>query len=108
MDRLNLAPDVQATLGYVLDAINLTRRDLQGRVPLIGFCGGPWTLMAYMVEGRGSRTFDKSKGWLYKVRAYAATRCLSCGAGARAHSQCVTSRVRPPSTRMPATACCAR
>eukprot|EP00941_MAST-03F_sp_MAST-3F-sp1_P001514 g1514.t1 len=66
LDRLNLKPDVEKTLGYVFDAINLTRERIAGRVPLIGFCGGPWTLMAYMIEGGGSRTFAKSKGWLYR------------------------------------------
>lgn len=59
-------PDVGAALGYVLDAIGLTRRLLDGRVPLLGFCGAPWTLMAYMIEGGGSKTFARSKGWLYR------------------------------------------
>lgn len=63
--KLNLTPDVEETLGYVFDALNLTRERIAGRVPLIGFCGGPWTLMAYMVEGAGTRTFAKCKGWLY-------------------------------------------
>jgi uroporphyrinogen decarboxylase len=47
-------PDVEAELGYVLDAVSLIRRELHGRVPLIGFSGSPWTLATYMVEG-GSR-----------------------------------------------------
>lgn len=59
-------PDIQADLGYVLEALTLTRRHLAGRVPLIGFCGAPWTLMAYMIEGGGSKTFQKSKAWLYR------------------------------------------
>jgi uroporphyrinogen decarboxylase len=59
-------PDVRATLGYVFDAITLTRRLLEGRVPLLGFCGAPWTLMAYMVEGGGSKGFNRAKGWLYR------------------------------------------
>ena len=59
-------PDVQADLGYVLEALTLTRQQLAGRVPLIGFCGAPWTLMAYMIEGSGSKTFQKSKAWLYR------------------------------------------
>jgi uroporphyrinogen decarboxylase len=64
--RLRENVDVQKELGYVFDAITLTRKGLDGRVPLIGFCGAPWTLMAYMVEGGGSKTFQKSKEWLYR------------------------------------------
>lgn len=59
-------PDVQDSLHYVFEAITLTRKSLSGRVPLIGFCGAPWTLMAYMVEGGGSKTFARSKTWLYR------------------------------------------
>ncbi len=44
----------------------MTRTKLDGEVPLIGFCGAPWTLMAYMVEGGGSKTFEKAKTWLFK------------------------------------------
>jgi len=58
-------PDVRAELGYVYDAIAMTRRVLDGRVPLIGFAGAPWTLAAYMIEGEGSKQFAKSKAWLY-------------------------------------------
>ena len=58
--------DVNKELGYVFDAITMTRKALQGEVPLIGFCGAPWTLMAYMIEGGGSKTFQKSKTWLFK------------------------------------------
>ena len=58
--------DIRKELGYVLDAISLTRRELNGRVPLFGFAGAPWTLLAYMIEGGGSKTFTKAKGWLYK------------------------------------------
>lgn len=59
-------PDVHRDLGYVFEALSLTRRQLAGRVPLIGFCGAPWTLMAYMVEGGGSKTFSRAKSWLYQ------------------------------------------
>eukprot|EP01116_Phalansterium_solitarium_P006061 TRINITY_DN18376_c0_g1_i1.p1 TRINITY_DN18376_c0_g1~~TRINITY_DN18376_c0_g1_i1.p1 ORF type:complete len:377 (-),score=92.29 TRINITY_DN18376_c0_g1_i1:182-1312(-) len=59
-------PDVPRDLGYVFDALTLTRHLLAGRVPLIGFAGAPWTLMAYMVEGGGSKTFGKAKSWLYQ------------------------------------------
>lgn len=65
LDRLR-TPDVASDLGYVFDAITLTRQQLAGRVPLIGFCGAPWTLMAYMIEGGGSKTFSTSKSWLYR------------------------------------------
>lgn len=66
LSRLRAEVDVQKELGYVFEAITSTRQGLKGRVPLIGFCGAPWTLMAYMVEGGGSKTFEKSKGWLYR------------------------------------------
>lgn len=66
MERLDMNPNLEETLGYVFDALNLTRERIAGRVPLIGFCGGPWTLMAYMIEGGGTRTFSKCKTWLYK------------------------------------------
>jgi len=58
--------DVNKELGYVFEAITMTRKELNGEVPLIGFCGAPWTLFAYMVEGGGSKTFQKSKTWLFK------------------------------------------
>ena len=61
-----VVPDVEETLGYVMDALTLTRKTLAGRVPLIGFCGAPWTLMAYMIEGGGSKSFEASKTWLFK------------------------------------------
>jgi uroporphyrinogen decarboxylase len=73
LTRLKLQPNVEESLGYVLDAINLTRERIAGRCPLIGFCGGPWTLMAYMIEGGGSRTFARSKGWLYRHPEASAT-----------------------------------
>ncbi|RKP26255.1 uroporphyrinogen decarboxylase [Syncephalis pseudoplumigaleata] len=66
LNRLAASVDVVAELGYMFDAITLTRQQLDGRVPLFGFCGAPWTLMAYMVEGGGSKTFSKAKTWLYK------------------------------------------
>jgi uroporphyrinogen decarboxylase len=48
-------------LGYVLEALRLARQELAGRVPLIGFAGAPWTLMSYMVEGGGSKSFSVAK-----------------------------------------------
>ncbi|XP_045461009.1 uroporphyrinogen decarboxylase [Harmonia axyridis] len=53
-------------LNYVGEAIKLTRKELGGKVPLFGFCGAPWTLFGYMVEGGGSKTMSKAKKWLYK------------------------------------------
>ncbi|KAI9680149.1 MAG: Uroporphyrinogen decarboxylase in heme biosynthesis [Trizodia sp. TS-e1964] len=58
--------DVQKELKYVYDAITLTRHKLRGRVPLIGFCGAPWTLFCYMTEGGGSKLFIAVKTWIYK------------------------------------------
>ena len=52
-------------LSYVTDAIKLVKKELNGRVPLIGFSGAPWTLFAYMVEGSGSKTFSQAKKMLY-------------------------------------------
>ncbi|OMH82904.1 Uroporphyrinogen decarboxylase [Zancudomyces culisetae] len=57
--------NVDDKLGYVYEAITLTRKLLDGQAPLFGFIGAPWTLMAYMVEGGGSKTFERSKKWLY-------------------------------------------
>ena len=62
-------PTPEEDLGYVLEALRLARRELAGRVPLIGFAGAPWTLMSYMVEGQGSKSF---------------TMQAAAGAGARA------------------------
>jgi len=55
----------QENLKYVLDAIVLTKKELNGRVPLIGFSGAPWTLLTYMVEGQGSKTFSNVKKLIY-------------------------------------------
>jgi len=55
-------PDVNIELGYVMDAIKMTREKLNNEIPLIGFAGSPWTLLCYCVEGQGSKTFDKAKG----------------------------------------------
>jgi len=58
--------DVKESLDYVYKAITLTRQKLKGRVPLIGFCGAPWTLLSYMVEGGGSKMFIQVKTWIFK------------------------------------------
>ncbi len=62
--KLRIA-DAEADLGYVLEAIRITKRELNNRVPLIGFAGAPWTIFAYMIEGSGSKTFSKAKRMLY-------------------------------------------
>jgi uroporphyrinogen decarboxylase len=59
-------PDPQKDLGYVMDAVSTIRRELNGRVPLIGFSGSPWTLATYMVEGGSSKDHRKSKAMLYE------------------------------------------
>ena len=58
--------DVSTELDYVYKAITMTRQKLKGRVPLFGFCGAPWTLLCYMVEGGGSKLFIQSKTWVFK------------------------------------------
>ncbi|PRP82362.1 uroporphyrinogen decarboxylase [Planoprotostelium fungivorum] len=66
IDTRLVKPDVKKELSYVFQALTLTRHRLEGKVPLIGFSGAPWTLMSYMIEGGGSKTFAKSKKWLYQ------------------------------------------
>lgn len=63
IDKLKIAQGED--LNYVLDAIKLTKKTLNNRVPLIGFAGAPWTIFAYMIEGGGSKTFSKAKKFLY-------------------------------------------
>lgn len=55
-------PDVEQKLGYVFEAVRTIRRELDGKVPLIGFAGSPWTVATYMVEGQSSREFATIKG----------------------------------------------
>jgi uroporphyrinogen decarboxylase len=52
-------------LSYVMGALSMTKQALNGRVPLIGFAGAPWTLLCYMVEGKGSKTFDRAKQFCF-------------------------------------------
>ena len=65
-DLLHRDIDDANALDYVYKAITLTRQKLKGRVPLFGFCGAPWTLFCYMVEGGGSKLFVRVKTWIYK------------------------------------------
>ena len=58
-------PDPETSLAYVMQAVALIRKELQGEVPLIGFSGSPWTLATYMVEGGSSKTFPKIKRMVY-------------------------------------------
>lgn len=58
-------PDIHDKLQYVFDAVSLIKKELNGRVPLIGFAGAPWTLLCYMVQGRGSKTFDEAKAFCF-------------------------------------------
>jgi len=60
LDKLGV-PDMETDLRYVMDAVRLIRRELDGKVPLIGFSGSPWTLACYMVEGGGSKDFARIK-----------------------------------------------
>ncbi|CAO1392203.1 unnamed protein product [Diamesa tonsa] len=63
LSRLNPEGAVER-LNYVGDCITMMRHLLEGKVPLIGFTGAPWTLMGYMIEGGGSKTMSKAKAWL--------------------------------------------
>lgn len=66
-DIAQLLPAAAAAekLNYVYDAIKLTKQNLHNRVPLIGFAGAPWTILCYMIEGKGSKTWDKAKQFIY-------------------------------------------
>ena len=70
VDRLREV-EVEQDLRYMLDALRLARRELDGRVPLIGFAGAPWTLMSYRVEGAGSKSFARAKALLAESPATA-------------------------------------
>ena len=60
-----IIPDVHEELGYVMEAIKATREKLNNEVPLIGFAGSPWTILCYMVQGQGSKNFDKAKEFCF-------------------------------------------
>jgi len=64
IDKL-IKPEMDEELGYVMAAVSMIHRELDGRVPLIGFTGSPWTLATYMVEGSSSKDYAKVKGMLY-------------------------------------------
>ena len=69
LDKLRVADE--DSLGYVIDAIKVTKKELNGRVPLIGFAGAPWTIFCYMVEGKGSKTFSVARKILYNNPVFA-------------------------------------
>lgn len=69
IDVLRIA--AKEDLSFVMDALRLTKQELNNRVPLIGFSGAPWTLLAYMLEGGGSKTFSKARRFLYTQPALA-------------------------------------
>jgi len=58
-------PDVDVELGYVMEAIKATKEKLNNEIPLIGFAGSPWTILCYVVQGQGSKTFDKAKEFCF-------------------------------------------
>jgi uroporphyrinogen decarboxylase len=70
VDKLGV-PDMETELRYVMDAVRVIRRELNGSVPLIGFSGSPWTLACYMVEGEGSRDFATLKAMCWNEPATA-------------------------------------
>ncbi len=60
-----ITDNVEEKLGYVTKALALTKQELNGRVPLIGFAGAPFTILCYMIEGKGSKTWDKAKQFCF-------------------------------------------
>ncbi|KAK6204279.1 uroporphyrinogen decarboxylase [Scheffersomyces amazonensis] len=66
LSRVIYKPDIKKSLDWAFKSITLTRHKLQGRVPLLGFVGAPWTLLVYMTEGQGSKMFRFVKEWIYK------------------------------------------
>lgn len=59
-------PDVETSLDYVYQAVEMTNRMLNNEIPLIGFAGSPWTIFCYCVEGKGSKTFDFAKSFCFQ------------------------------------------
>ncbi|MFI4937729.1 MAG: uroporphyrinogen decarboxylase [Candidatus Berkiellales bacterium] len=90
-------PDPEADLGYVMEAIRLTVKECQNRIPVIGFCGSPWTVATYMVEGESSRAFPVIKAMMYQDPAMLSAllakiteaSCLYLAAQIQAGASCV-------------------
>jgi uroporphyrinogen decarboxylase len=70
IEKLHL-PSASSNLNDTLEAIQIVKEQLSGRVPLLGFAGAPWTIFAYMTEGKGSKTFSRAKAHLYQNPAFA-------------------------------------
>ncbi|MFD2587897.1 uroporphyrinogen decarboxylase [Croceitalea marina] len=66
-----IVPDIEDTLGYVMDAIKMTKEKLNYEIPLIGFAGSPWTILCYCIQGQGSKNFDLAKGFCFTQPAAA-------------------------------------
>lgn len=66
-----IVPDIHETLGYVMDAIKLTKEKLNDEIPLIGFAGSPWTILCYCVQGQGSKNYDKAKEFCFTQPVHA-------------------------------------
>ena len=64
LDRV-IVPDIDESLGYVMDAIKMTKEKLNDEIPLIGFAGSPWTILCYCVEGQGSKNFAMAKEFCF-------------------------------------------
>jgi len=60
-----IIPDIQDTLGYVMEAVKMTKEKLNDEIPLIGFAGSPWTILCYCVQGQGSKNFDRAKEFCF-------------------------------------------
>lgn len=60
-----IVPDIEESLGYVMEAIRMTKKELNNEVPLIGFAGSPWTILCYAVQGQGSKNFDIAKEFCF-------------------------------------------
>lgn len=60
-----IVPDIEESLGYVMEAIRMTKKELNDEVPLIGFAGSPWTILCYAVQGQGSKNFDIAKEFCF-------------------------------------------
>lgn len=60
-----IVPNIDETLGYVMDAVKLTKQMLNDDIPLIGFAGSPWTILCYCIQGQGSKNFDKAKEFCF-------------------------------------------
>src|SRR5690606_34844363 len=60
-----IVPDIHETLGYVMEAIKMTKEKLNDEIPLIGFAGSPWTILCYCVQGQGSKNFDIAKEFCF-------------------------------------------